>query len=408
MKPRARKETKDVEERVNYGAEVLVVDDNKMTLAMMTDTLQRAGYTVTAASNGEAALERLEETTFDLVITDLFMPGLDGITVLRNTRSQHPATAVIVTGELDSRSVVDAFRHGASDCVLKPFDAEDLSERAAKSLMRMACERMRQDQETYVKFVNEQVSALLFLLTHDIRGALVSLGGRVRQKVRRCARGGKRDANDLDGLERTIVEITEMAEEYLALTFAISKGSWDETSVCHLERDIIDPACREFTEAVQEREIVIRKRGGLSGADPLWVEGNSVFLKAVYRNILANAVKNCPPGGEITFGARQEGPFYRLNIFNTGDPIPKAAQAELFSLPPGGRRLSVHGRVGPGLGIGLALVREIIERAGGRIWYEGTGRGSDFVFTVPAASYACGPDRNCHQNLHQVLAVGTA
>jgi DNA-binding NtrC family response regulator len=107
---------------------VLVAEDQETARKNICRFLQQEGYRVEEAADGEAAIEAISSMDFDLVLTDLMMPGADGLAVLRHTREVAPNTLVIVTTAYASvESAVEALRLGAQDYILKPIIFEDLS-----------------------------------------------------------------------------------------------------------------------------------------------------------------------------------------------------------------------------------------------------------------------------------------
>jgi two-component system response regulator HydG len=114
---------------------VLVVDDQKNMRATTAIVLRSAGHAVEEAEDGAAALRRVQAETFDVVLTDLRMPAVDGMEVLRETRRLSPETQVIVMtayGTIDS--AVEAIRRGAYDFLAKPFKEDELLLRVSKAL----------------------------------------------------------------------------------------------------------------------------------------------------------------------------------------------------------------------------------------------------------------------------------
>jgi len=108
-------------------AKILIVDDEKTIRDSLHLILQEEGYDSAVASNGKEALEIAAETTFDIIITDLKMPEMDGMQLLSKCRKICPTTAVIIItahGSLDS--AIEALRIGAYDYILKPFDFDDV------------------------------------------------------------------------------------------------------------------------------------------------------------------------------------------------------------------------------------------------------------------------------------------
>ena len=105
-------------------ANVLVVDDEESIRAFLTDALAEAGHRVAQAADGEAALALLAASSFDVVLTDLKMPRVDGAALLRQIRQDYPETEVIVlTAHGSIASAVDAMRNGAFDYLQKPVSS---------------------------------------------------------------------------------------------------------------------------------------------------------------------------------------------------------------------------------------------------------------------------------------------
>jgi len=106
---------------------ILVVEDESTLCKNIARFLARAGYTVTAVETGRAALEVLDRVSFDLVITDLRLPDVDGLAVLDHVRASSPETAVLImTAYASVESAVEALRRGAHDYILKPLALADL------------------------------------------------------------------------------------------------------------------------------------------------------------------------------------------------------------------------------------------------------------------------------------------
>jgi len=116
-------------------AKILVVDDEEDILNILKFILEKEGYEVDTALNGEIALKMLEKKNYDLVLTDLKMPGIDGIKVLEKTKEMRPSTEVILmTAYASIESAVEAIKKGAADYIVKPFINEDLKMRIHRVL----------------------------------------------------------------------------------------------------------------------------------------------------------------------------------------------------------------------------------------------------------------------------------
>ena len=114
--------------------EVLVVDDEQQMLLAIRETLHRKGFQVTTASSGTDAVGKLQRNYFGAVLTDVRMPGLSGMDVLRQVKKLSPATPVIMlTGHGTIEDAVSALKQGAFDYLMKPFSAQQLTDVLSKA-----------------------------------------------------------------------------------------------------------------------------------------------------------------------------------------------------------------------------------------------------------------------------------
>jgi DNA-binding NtrC family response regulator len=118
---------------------ILVVDDDPASRDSLHDVLVDAGYQVTAVSSGEEGLEAIKTADYDLVVTDLRMPGMDGISLLREVRKLCPQTLVIlITAHASVDTAVAALREGAHDYMLKPLVYDDVITKVSRLLEQKA------------------------------------------------------------------------------------------------------------------------------------------------------------------------------------------------------------------------------------------------------------------------------
>lgn len=105
---------------------ILVVDDEKTMRSLLTDVLTDAGYEVKAVSSAEKALAEIKESDYNVVITDLRIPGADGIEFIKETKEIKDVCIIAITGYPSVKSAVDAIRGGAYDYITKPFNIEEI------------------------------------------------------------------------------------------------------------------------------------------------------------------------------------------------------------------------------------------------------------------------------------------
>jgi DNA-binding response OmpR family regulator len=121
----------------NETAHILVVDDEGANRYSVSKTLQRVGYVVSEAASGEEALETLKAQMFDVVLTDIRMPGLDGVELLRRIKDEAPdAIVILMTGYASLGTAVEALRLGAHDYLIKPSSSHDIRQSVARGVER--------------------------------------------------------------------------------------------------------------------------------------------------------------------------------------------------------------------------------------------------------------------------------
>ena len=121
---------------------ILVVDDERFFQELFREVLAAAGHQEKAVGSGEEALKRLAEEHFDLVLTDVVMPELDGVALVREARRRDPELeAVAITGHDDVRLAVQAMKAGCADFLTKPVDRDELASVCEKALARVRLRR---------------------------------------------------------------------------------------------------------------------------------------------------------------------------------------------------------------------------------------------------------------------------
>ena len=144
---------------------VLLIDDEAIALSNMSHVLEKEGYEVTALKDGEAGIDALRRTEFDLVLTDLKMPGIDGMGVLQYIRENTPDIPVImITGHATLDSAVSAMKSGAFHYISKPFRLDEARE-IVKSALELS--RMR-NENRMLKQTLDTLSSHATIITQDL------------------------------------------------------------------------------------------------------------------------------------------------------------------------------------------------------------------------------------------------
>jgi DNA-binding NtrC family response regulator len=242
-------------------ARILVADDHDALRRGLALSLTTAGHDVDEAGNGNAALERLHEGYFDVVVSDLKMGGSDGLDVLRTTKTLHPTASVILMTAFGSvTTAVEAMKHGAFDYVQKPFELEEMEVKVEKAL---ELKRLRNELD-YLR--NERQENYDF---DRIVGGSESLG-RVLGVVRKVAKSNS-----------TVLIRGETGTGKELIAGAIHHNS------LRAARNFVKVNCAALQENLLESELFGHEKGAFTGADRQRIgrfeqaDGGTLFLDEI-------------------------------------------------------------------------------------------------------------------------------
>jgi len=146
---------------MNMEGHILIIDDEASLRQTMARILQRAGYEVTTASDGKEGLALITEHPFDLIFSDIRMPDMDGLELLRIVHAKFPELPVILfTAQPDLNSAVEAVRSGATDYLLKPLKPQVVIDRANSILEKNRVERRKREIQRQIDALQTELNAL--------------------------------------------------------------------------------------------------------------------------------------------------------------------------------------------------------------------------------------------------------
>jgi signal transduction histidine kinase len=382
---------------------ILIVDDDAALLEALSETLRlRMGeVAVEVADSARAALERIAVHDYEVVISDIKMPGMDGLALLTRIRELQPATpTLLITGHGQHDLAVQALRGGAYDFIQKPIDRDYFIASLNRALrmrqlsrkveeQRLALERHAFElQETVeertreLREANQAKDEFLALLAHELRNPLAPISNAVELI-------GQRDDGDpiLQQASKVVAhQVQHMARllDDLLDVSRISRGKLqlrkESADLTEMVRNAIE-ACRPLLQERKQQVTVVLP------SEPIWVEGDATRLEQIFANLVNNAGKYTPPEGRIDITLTREETGAVVRIRDTGAGIPREMLHRIFEpfvqVDP-----SLHRVQQGGLGIGLMLVRRLLEMHGGSVsaWSEGPGKGSEFVVRLPVQS----------------------
>lgn len=140
---------------------LLIIDDEASIRKTLARILQQAGFEVTTAESAEQGLDYLKTTQFDMILSDLRMPGMHGMEALKIIHANHPTLPVILfTAQPDVNSAVEALRHGATDYLLKPIKPEAIIERTRAILMNQQHEKRKREIQQQIETLQLELKTL--------------------------------------------------------------------------------------------------------------------------------------------------------------------------------------------------------------------------------------------------------
>jgi two-component system sensor histidine kinase/response regulator len=361
----------------NNRGRVLVVDDQPANLRVVSALLERQGFHVAVADNGEAALESAEVQAPDLMLLDMMMPGMDGFGVMEEIRLRAlPRVPVVfLTAAQDRALLLRAFEAGAVDYVVKPFIPEELLARVNAHIgLKLARDRLEQVARERQELVN--------LVAHDLKNPLTSV-----VFASDILAGGTLNP---DRIPRYLQVIRESAEDGLGYirryleTQANARGAASPHDARVALADVVEWIVGRYGLQFEDSgcQLCIGEIG------PGEVAMDALVLRQVAGNLVSNAMKYAP-GSDVDIHADAGAPgYWQLRVADRGPGVPKDRQRELFT-PFARIAEDDPARAGSSNGLGLSLARQIVTNAGGQLWYEDReGGGACFVVELPEAPRA--------------------
>ncbi len=155
---------------------VLLVDDDPAVLEETHQLLAGKGYDIKCAGSGKEAIELLNSGGFSLVITDLFMDGIDGLNILKSARKADPDIMVIImTGSSDMETALDVIRQNADDYLLKPYVPEEICFKVEKSLKEVELKGRIKAQARDLNKITKELSQQRDIIQQQIEENTLSL-----------------------------------------------------------------------------------------------------------------------------------------------------------------------------------------------------------------------------------------
>ena len=364
-------------------ARLLIVEDEAFQLHALCSTLEDEGFATTGFSSPLEALAVLRKQRFDMLLTDLMMPGMDGLALLRSALEiDRELVVIMMTGQGTINTAVEAMKAGAYDFILKPFKLTAilplLSRALAVRMLRHENNALAQrvaERTTELETANKELEAFAYSVSHDLRSPLSGvLGNAELLEAAFGSRLAKEELGCVADIRTSALRMRDLIEDMLRLSKVnqsmVTPGPVDLSGMA---REIVGHLKSEDLSRSIRIEI----------EDGLHTVGDPGLLRIAMENLISNAWKYSKQNGEprIEFGrvSRSAGAD---SFFVRDNGIGFAMQESENLFKPFRRLSSAQGF--PGTGVGLATVFRVIHKHGGTIRAESSlGNGATFFFELP-------------------------
>jgi signal transduction histidine kinase len=373
-------------------ARILIVDDEAAQVKALCDTLAIEGFAIVGLASAKRALNVLREQEFDLLLTDLMMPEMDGIALVAAARKISPdIVAVVMTGHATIDTAVRAMQAGALDYIVKPFKLHVIRPVLDRALAMRRLRVQNRQLEEHVRertrelevanrelqTANRELESFSYSVSHDLRAPLSAVQGFCHLYMEEF--NSTIPPQGLPLLEQVEAGARRMAQLIQDLLSLAQLGRQQLVKATVALGPLVQRVRNELTQKAPDRSVEFRI-GDLGEC-----ECDASLIEQVLINLLSNALKftrrrdpaiiqvDCRRNDDVTiYSVRDNGVGFSMDgaekLFGAFERLHAASEYE-------------------GTGVGLSIVQRIIERHGGRIWAESEpGKGAAFHFTLAAAS----------------------
>ncbi|MBI5665299.1 MAG: hybrid sensor histidine kinase/response regulator [Nitrospirae bacterium] len=359
-----------------YGS-VLVVDDEPTVLEASSLLLKEYGYNVTSSPGAEDAVRRFQENSVDVVVTDIVMPSVSGIDLLRQIHDINPTTPVILmTAYADMEKVLGAIKIGAFDFIIKPFTAELFVHSVEKAVHYNKLMLMEKDYKHLLEEYNQEIETLVaertmglmsLTLADKIRNPAAVIGLTCRRMLE------KNEVPELlipkiNGIVKEAEKLDDIVKEFQSL-LKNKKSMFRYEDV----NEVVDSIMPIIENMVTSKKVEVSYKRSDS---PLKVNIQKNLFQIALSHLVKNSVDAINEGGKISISTRESDNICIIEVSDTGRGISPEDIDKIFN--------PLFSSKDKRFGMGLPLVKRIVTEHMGEIDVESRpGEGATFRIKLP-------------------------
>ncbi len=366
------------------GEVILIADDNYDNIDLLKNILERGGYEIAFALNGEQVLEMIPKLIPKLILLDIMMPGIDGFETCRQLRENEltrKTPIIFISAKNKPEDIVKGFEIGGTDYITKPFNVHEVLARVRTHLqMQNLMEQKEKSEEKATAYAqeleirNQELRDFINIASHDLHEPLrkiIFFGDKLDESAGNLGEKGKAF---LEKIKNSAFRMQKFLDDILELSLVTTqKNPFISIDLKEIIKQVLD----DLELSIYETKGIVEFK------DLPVIEGDKFQIHQLFQNLLSNCLKfhreGVPPFVKIT-GSQGNNGMWNFSVEDNGVGFDQKFASRIFK--PFER---LHGiNEFQGTGMGLAICQKIAIRHGGQITVKSQiDKGSTFTVELP-------------------------